>query len=263
MSFSLTNLIYILRLRVKADKKAMDASATPLQLAKMQERQNSLLRKIKTWMAIQLLYMPEVSPLRAAEDRASSAQNAKSESFNISLHLPSALPSRIRVQAILYEYEFRLRRAQAYECLDNLRGHLRMRTHMYQFKDRNVRGQGACTRSVNLIARVKKKVDACSAQYRATRVALLALSARTGDYAWEASLRELNDGDVRAFTDDSDGETQAERLKREKSEQKKGKALGEGFKKLSWIWMITGVGADGDDAGLQEGLSLNVSFTHI
>ncbi|KAF7967636.1 hypothetical protein HWV62_33617 [Athelia sp. TMB] len=244
------------QLRVKADKKALDASATSLQLAKMQERQNSLLRKIKTWMAIQLLYMPEVSPLRAAEDRVSSAQQVKSESFNIPLHLPSALPRRIRVQAILYEYEFRLRRAQAYECLDNLRGHLRMRTHMYQFKDRNVRGQGACTRSVNLISRVKKKVDASAAQYRAARVALFALSARTGDYAWASSLRELNEADVRAFTDDSDGETQAERLKREKREEKTGKALGEGFKKLSWIWMITGVGADGDDAGLQEALRI-------
>ncbi|KAF7977625.1 hypothetical protein HWV62_3024 [Athelia sp. TMB] len=244
------------QIRLKTDKKAMDSSATPLQLAKMQERQNSLLRKIKTWMAIQVLYMPEVSPLRAAEDLASADLQVKTESFNIPLHLPSALPSRIRVQPILYDYEFRLRRAQGFECLDDLRGHLRMRSHMYKFKDRNVRGQGACTRSGNLLHRVKQKVDACATQYKRARAALLSLAARTGDHTWSTSLQELKDADVRAFTDDTDGETQAERLKREKSEKKKGKVLGEGFKKLSWIWMVTGVGADGDDQGLQEALRI-------
>ncbi|KAF7969882.1 hypothetical protein HWV62_25675 [Athelia sp. TMB] len=237
--------------RLKIEKKALGALATPLQLTKIQERQNSLLRKIKAWMVVQLLYMPEVSPLRAAADRAASAQSAATESFDIALYLPSALPSRIRVKAILYDYEFRLRRAQAYEALDDLRGHLRLRTHMWTFKDRNVRGQSACTRSNNLLTRVQKNVNSTAAQYRAARAALVSLSARTGDYGWQGSLRELADADIRAFTDDADGETQAQKRKREK--KNKGGALGEGRKKLSWIWMIVGVAANGEDQGLQEG----------
>ncbi|KZP24407.1 hypothetical protein FIBSPDRAFT_1011668, partial [Athelia psychrophila] len=243
------------QIRLKADKKALDASATNLQLAKIQERQNSLLRKLKTWMAVQQLYMPEVSPLRAAADRVSSAQTGNTESFDIPLYLPSALPRRVRVKPILYEYEFRLRSAQAYECLDDLRGHLRMRTHMWQYKNKNVRGQGANTRTNNLLNRVQKKANASAAQYRAAYAAMSALSARTGDFGWRASLQELKDDDIRAFTDDADGETRAEKRKREKKHKGKEK-LGEGFRKLSWIWMVFGVGSDGEDKGLQEVLRI-------
>lgn len=243
-----TTLTFSFRIRLKADKKDLDASATPLQLAKIQERQNSLLRKIKTWIAVQQLYMPEVAPLRAAADRT---QTGKTDSFDIPLHLPSSLPSRVRVKAVLYDYEFRLRRAQAYESLDDLRGQLRMRTHMWQYKDKNVRGQGANTRANNLLSGVQKKANGYATQYRTARAALLSLSARTGDIIWQSSLQVLNDDDIRAFTDDTDGETQAEKTKREK--KKKAKGLGEGFKKLSWIWMVVGVGADGEDKGLQEG----------
>lgn len=203
-------------------------------------------------MAVQLLYMPEVSPLRAAADRAASSQSGKIESYDIPLHLPSSLPSRIRVKPVLYEYEFRLRRAQAYETLDDIRGHLRLRAHMWTYKDRNIRGQAANTRSNNLLNRVKKKVQASAEQYRAARTALLSLSTRTGDLGWQESLQELKEEDIRAFTDDTDGETQAEKRKREKKNKGKGK-LGEGFRKLSWIWMVVGVAVDGEDTGLQEG----------
>lgn len=251
--YGLANIGY--RIRLKADKNALDASATPLQLAKIQERANSLLRKVKAWMVIQLLYMPEVSPLRAADDRQAARKSSTiTETFDIPLYLPSSLPNRIRVKAVLYEYEFRLRRAQAYESLDDMRGHLRLREHMYKYKDRNVRGQGANTRSSNLIKRVQKKLTASAAEYRAARTAMSTLSTRTGDIGWEVSLQELKDEDIRAFTDDTDGETQAEKAKRQKKDKNK-KGLGEGSKKLSWIWMITGVAADGQDKGLQEGAS--------
>ncbi|KAF7968555.1 hypothetical protein HWV62_30143 [Athelia sp. TMB] len=241
--------------RLKADKKALGTSPTSLQLTKMQERQNSQRRKIKTWMAVQMLYMPEVSPLRAAEARTASTQSVKTESFDVALHLPSDLPNRIRVKAILYNKGFRLRRAQAYEALDDLRGHLCLRTHMYIFKDRNLRGQSACTRSNGLLARVDRNVKATSAQYRAARTALLSLSARTGDSGWQDSLQELTEADIRAFTDDADGETQAERKKREK--KNKGKPeLGEGHRRISWIWMIVGVAANGENQGLQEALRI-------
>lgn len=73
----------------------------------------------------------------------------------------------------------------------------------------------------------------------------------TGDVGWEVSLQELQDSDIRAFTDDTEGWTQVERMRREKKSKGK-KGLGEGVKKLSWIWMVTGVEWNGEDQGLQE-----------
>ncbi|KAF7977149.1 hypothetical protein HWV62_4563 [Athelia sp. TMB] len=243
------------QIRLKADKKELGATPTSLQLTKIQERQNSLSRKIKGWIAVQQLYMPEASPLRTAADRAhsSSSKSAKIEPSDMQLYLPSALPHRVRAQPLLYDYEFRLRIAQAYDTLESLRSHLRMRTHMYQYKDKNLRGQGACTRAHTILERVKKKSNACAAQYRRARAALVTLSERNGDNGWQASLKVLEEADIRSFTDDADGETQAERKKREK---KQGKALGEGFRKISWIWMTVGVAADGQDEGLQEALRI-------
>lgn len=242
-----------IRIRLKADSKALDASATSLQLSKIQERKNSLRRKINAWTAIQQLYMPEVAPLRAVADRAASRSSVNIESFDIPLFLPASLPTRVQVRRILYEYEFRLRRAQAYEMLDSLRGHLQLRTHMYKYKDKNVRGQSASTRSNNLLEGVQKKANASATQYRTAREALVKLSTVVGDFGsgWDVSLKELHDEDIRAFTDDTDGETRAEKQKREKR-----KGLGEGKKKLSWIWMVTGVGWDGEDMGRQEGAFL-------
>lgn len=242
----------LIRIRLKADCKP-DAAATSLQLTKLQERKNTLRRKIKAWTVVQLLYMPEVAPLRAAAERAACQSKATTESFDIPLYLPSSLPSRTRTQRVLYEYEFRLRRAQAYEMLDSLRGHLQLRHHMYKYKDKNVRGQSASTRSNNLLSKVKQKADASAAQYRTARAALIKLTSILGDFGkgWDTSLKELHEEDIRAFTDDAEGETRAEKLKREKR-----KGLGEGKKKLSWIWMVTGVGWDGEDMGRQEGAFL-------
>lgn len=108
--------------------------------------------------------MPEVAPLRAAADRAASRSSSTVEAYDIPLYLPSSLPSHIRVRRQLYEYEFRLRRAQAYEALDSMRGHLRLRTHMYHVKDKHIRGQAANTRTNNLLTKTQKKVNASATQ---------------------------------------------------------------------------------------------------
>lgn len=196
--------------------------------------------------------MPQASLLRSAADRTASLNSAKTEAFDIPLFLPSSLPSRVQVSKLLYEYEFRLRRAQAYEALEELRGHLRLRTHMWQYKDKNIRGQSANTRSNNLINNVQIRANTSATKYRAAHAALHVLSKHTGDVGWDTSLQELADTDIRAFTDDTDGETQAEKRRREKKNKGK-KGLGEGRKKLSWIWMVVGVAEDGEDKGLQEG----------
>ncbi|KZP31898.1 hypothetical protein FIBSPDRAFT_944525 [Athelia psychrophila] len=227
---------------LKADAKALDASATTLQLAKMQEHKNSLYRKLKTWTDIQQLYMPEVFVLRAREERAGADSTREVPSHDIALHLPSSLPLRTPASQKLVEYEFRLRMAQAFEALEEIRWHLRLRMHMYRYKDRHV-------------------VDASAMKYTRARNAPATLASRTGAVGWDTQLQELSDEDIRAFTDDSEKERECKgrktaQGKKGNAAQKKAQALGEGHKTLSWIWKVVGVQDDGNDEGVQEALHI-------
>lgn len=225
----------------------------------MQERKNGLYRKLKTWTDIQQLYMPEVFVLRAREERAGADSTREVPSHDIALHLPSSLPLRTPASQKLVEYEFRLRMAQAFEALEEIRRHLRLRTHMYRYKDRHVVGQRANTRSRNLLSRVQTKVDAGATKYTRARNALATLALRTGTVGWDTQLQKLSDEDLRAFTDDSEKERERKGRKTAQGKkgnvaQKKAQALGEGHKTLSWIWKVVGVRDDGNDEGVQEGV---------
>ncbi|KZP27030.1 hypothetical protein FIBSPDRAFT_731485, partial [Athelia psychrophila] len=221
------------QVRLKADAKALDASATALQRAKILERKIGLQRKIQAWTDLQRLYMPEVTVTRAQERRAAADTDHEIPSYDISLHLPSSLTQRMRTHQKLFEYEFRLRTAQAYEGLEEVRRHLRLRTHMYKYKDKHLVGQRANTRSRNLLTRVQTKVDASAAKYTRARHALGTLAERTGAVGWDTQLQPLNDEDIRAFADESEKD-----------------------KLLSWIWMVVGVRVDGDDKAVQEVLRI-------
>jgi hypothetical protein len=227
-----TKIQYRDRIRLKSDCGELDHSATDLQLAKMQERKNALQRKINAWSIIQELYLPEVATLRARGDRDASDQTAEVAPYDCPLYLPSALPARITCSSKLREYEFKLREAQAYEALEEIRNHLRLRTHMYKYKDKNTVGQRANTRSQSMINRVQKKVNASAAKYNMARKAVSKLSAYTGEVGWRAKLLPLADDDIRPLVD-TEGES-------------------EGRRKLTWIWKVVGL-SDDDDEGVQEG----------
>lgn len=230
------------RIRLKYDNSKLDASATMLQLAKMQERKNSLRRKIKAWIAVQHLYMPEVSVLRTRADRAASETSAEIAPWDFPLHLPSSLPPRTTCLPILRQHEFQLREAQAYEALDALRDHLRLRTHMYKYKNKNIIGQRANTRSQNLINSVQERANASATKYRTARTALENLSRHVDNETWRTRLLPLNQEDVRPLKEDGESE---------------------GRRTLSWIWKIVGVGGDSADEGLQEGTSDFMSAADI
>ncbi|KZP23155.1 hypothetical protein FIBSPDRAFT_952228 [Athelia psychrophila] len=243
------------QVRLKANAKALDASATSLQLSKIQERKNALSRKIKTWTDTQQLYMPEVTIIRAREHQAVADGTKETHVYDIPLHFPSALPHRTPTNTKLVEYEFRLRYAQADEALEELRQQLRLRSHMWFFKDKNIRGQSSNTHSRNLLNRVQKKIDASAVRYTCARAAVASLAQRTGTVGWDSQLRELKPQDIRAFTDETEDQ-EAERKKKNKKKQKHLKGLGEGKKMLSWIWVSSGVAGDGSDKGLQEALRI-------
>ena len=206
-----------------------------LQLAKMQERKNALHRRIKGWTVVQHLYMPEVSAMRARADRAASDKTAEIPPFDFPLHLPSSLGPRTACHQKLREHEFKLREAQAYEALEELRQHLRLRTHMYKYKDKNIVGQRANTRCQNLVNNVQVKINASATKYNTARAALGKLSPDVNcSTEWRSRLLALAPDNIRPLAEGEEGQS-------------------EGHKKLSWIWKIVGVGDKSDDAGVQEG----------
>jgi hypothetical protein len=155
-----------------------------LQLAKMQERRNLLDRNINAWTTVQHLYMPAISAPCARDDQDASENTAEWPPEGLLLYLPLSLPSRVPCSLKLQEYKFRLREAQAYEALENVCRHLRLRTHLYKHKDKNVTRQRANTRSRNLINRVQGKVNASAAMYTKARSALTKLSTPLGEVGW-------------------------------------------------------------------------------
>ena len=220
---------------MKYDISKLDASATTLQLAKIQERKNSLWRKINAWTLVQHLYMPEVGTLRARQRQDASDESAEIAPYDVELYLPSSLPQRIPCTTNLQRYEFRLCEAQAFEALEDLRQHLRLRSHMYKYKDKNVVGQSANTRCQNLINRTQDKVNASTAMYNRGRNALSKLSTPLGESLWRTKLLVLKSEDVRPLEAGDEGDTR-------------------GRKELSWIWKVVGVTDDRDDPGFQEGM---------
>ena len=155
--------------------------------------------------------------------------------YRIDLCFPSSVASLIlekeedRAKVVIYS-EWTLRQAQASTALGELRTHLLLRSQLWQSKKRYSRGQHQQTKSAHLMSEVGDKVDAAAAKYRKCRIALRALvpymvHPQTEEVAkWEELAPELKDEDIRGLTSmDEVG-------------------LGEGRKRLSWIWMMPGDG---------------------
>ncbi|KAG2158728.1 uncharacterized protein EDB93DRAFT_1245960 [Suillus bovinus] len=94
-----------------------------------------------------------------------------------------------------------IQHAQALDALNEVCPHLRLRSHMYIYKDRNVRSQAASTHAQALIEGVEMRKWASVDKYRCARNALLALSYRLNKSGWDISLPPLLDSDVRPMGD--------------------------------------------------------------
>ncbi|KAJ7025298.1 hypothetical protein C8F04DRAFT_1191646 [Mycena alexandri] len=69
----------------------------------------------------------------------------------------AGINGRVPCDTELYDYEFRLREAQAHEALDDVRHQLLLRTHLYKYKDRFARGVKANSRSQTKIEGVEER----------------------------------------------------------------------------------------------------------
>ncbi|KAG1797171.1 hypothetical protein EV424DRAFT_1592838 [Suillus variegatus] len=76
------------------DISALGAHSTDLQRSKIQDRMNTLQRKVEQWCQVQLLYMPSVSRIRTT--RSSSSGTFEEKAHEINLLLPSELKQHTR-----------------------------------------------------------------------------------------------------------------------------------------------------------------------
>ncbi|KAK0440544.1 hypothetical protein EV421DRAFT_1737210 [Armillaria borealis] len=228
--------------RLKLAHAALGAHSTDRDRAKVTEGLNRLRRHMDAWFEVQQVYMPGVvvwhaewnkaqllarseaealraeaeaeAPQAAGRGRRKKARRSKQQpkvsleealdAMQLPLFLPSACLVRLPQNAKLMDFEFRLREAEAYECLTMMRRLLIYRSHLYKFKDKHVTGQMMTT-----------------TRYRKLRndLVVLADTIEGGKLGWDRQLRELNATDVRPLEEVLPGEM-------------------EGRWAMSWIWRI-------------------------
>jgi hypothetical protein len=171
--------------------------------------------------------MPALPDLRVAEEN----NQCHTHPENIPLRLPSGLPRTLWPANSLPEKEKRVRIAQAYDSLTELRRLLRITLGLWEYKYTQLGpSQRANTRARSMITRFNDKISRCVDRYRAARTALLVLDPN-GD--WSIQLLEL------------------------KPEHVKGPGRGkedasEGRRELSWIWMAKSDRNDIDKSNASE-----------
>jgi ParB-like chromosome segregation protein Spo0J len=169
----------------------------------------------------------------------------------------------------LLEYEFKLRKGQAVQALNDMRSRLISQTREYKHRGK-VTGVRVKTRSGTRVANIQAEVDRAADQYRAARAALLALGPRLQrkDYA---HLRVLNAADVRGRPSTVFGDN--DRRKKGGKRKKKTKRMGavdpeaaaeeaevakqnaEDGMEMSWIWKVEGATGEDKDVVDNEGES--------
>ncbi|KAJ7616548.1 hypothetical protein FB45DRAFT_1034871 [Roridomyces roridus] len=226
---------------------------------------------------LQEAFVPRVTWLRHKDDDA-RAQAARSQPVpgvrvqELKLWMPSEMmgvPGALRRKEAqwcpqeLQQMEYRLRVAQANEALHNIRWGLLVRTHLYKYKDKNVRGVRQNTRSKDKINAVDELIRRSATRYRAARRALVSLGKSLGEHGWEVTLQELKEEHVRAMPistlGDSIRQSGGSVLKgsrREQKERKKRKTL-----PTSWIWLVQKRTVAGEKQAMNEALRIEWAKT--
>ncbi|KAL0563357.1 hypothetical protein V5O48_018711, partial [Marasmius crinis-equi] len=170
--------------------------STTLQEKNNQQKRTSLLKRIRKHRQAMVTHMPLLQRLI---DRLPAKESSTPE--KMALFLPSALTSTDR--SLIYppeliEVEDQLRFGQCYDSLARLRLQLQARHVAYKDTSRLTPSQGLYTRMQTLRNQIEAKVKACSATYRESRKALLAIR---GEGPWTSILKELKDDDIRGITE--------------------------------------------------------------
>lgn len=221
------------RRRLEKDVSGLGAHSTDRERSSKLEKGNSLHRRIDGFLALQRLYSPKASALRAeSEERDSSALAP----WAIPLLLPSDTKDTLKCYDLrLTRYEFQYRVAQAETSLRSIRNLLLYKAHMLNSKKMYSSGTVAMTRSNVLIQDIANSIAFEVARYRNVyeRLGRLWERVQTGsmrklksEAQWHRVLHPLLDCDLVPPTSLDGG------------------GLGEGDKVLTWIWTVGGTGQD-------------------
>jgi hypothetical protein len=204
----------------------MGPHATELRKSELLEEGNSLRCRFQTWERQQLIHMPSVVAHRQSLDDGAGA--GTDEIKGIRLFLPSEIVGEVPCPPRLIEYEFQYRIVQAHTTLRELKEEIVVRTHMINSKKKYSHGTAQMTRSNTKIQTKSQGIRDIASKYRTIRMKLLALSNVLKDFSWAEVLKELDDADIRGLTSQEVGGDGRERRLQ----------LGEGHKKLTWIWTV-------------------------
>lgn len=199
-------------------------------------------------------------PKRKIGDDTSADDASKTKKVPIEeqpLLLPSELSPKHRAACHpgLDDIERKMRDAQCRVALDRIRTHLFMKSALTTFKQRHTRGQRDNTRSRKVIGDNDYKIRLFRDKFNTARKALIALGGNPDEMEW----KEIKEEDLRCLEDEEmteKKEAQRERLAKKFSGKGKtnaeNRALGEGRRVLSWIWMGAGTNPD-SSTELHEG----------
>lgn len=200
-------------------------------------------RQFDAWVLVQAVYMPAVGPYRRAQESPAPIAGTSATIHDVRLMLPSEVAGLVDFDPALGLYEFKFRIAQAYSTLGSLRGSLLTRQQLTNSKKKYAYGTAAATRSNSLIQKLSDKILLTAAAYRNVHRTLGVLETMAGESAALARVfKPLNSADVTGLKSMEDGS--------------------EGFKTLSWIWHIPGVGEKEGEAA-EAGESRAVMFGNV
>ena len=198
----------------------MKSAKSDVQKAFIQEKRNTLTRRIRRWQQVQFVYMPGVV---APSHETGADDDGTEHSEQTPLILPSAVQSTRRDTICLHrvaEYEQKFRLAQLQDSLTELRLARRIRHSLLLNHQTQIAGQGQRpnTRSRTVVTNTEDRIAKFAKRYRAAYHALLQLDP-TGE--WRETYLELKEEDNRGPG-------------KEEHEQR----LGDGTYTFSWLWLL-------------------------
>ncbi|KAL0060976.1 hypothetical protein AAF712_012207 [Marasmius tenuissimus] len=169
---------------------------TPLQEQGIQTRRTNLLQRIRRFRDALLVHIPSLRRLIEAEPLV---ECSRPESMKLFVPSTISTPSRSTIFPLaVITLEDRLRFAQAYESLSDLRTQLRTRSVAYRNTSRLEPSQGMYTKMRALQDKIEVKIKALTLTYRAARAALVETR---GEGDWMRHLKVLRDEDIRGISE--------------------------------------------------------------
>ncbi|KAF7976045.1 hypothetical protein HWV62_7952 [Athelia sp. TMB] len=232
---------------------------TVLQASVLEEKRNTLRRRIALFRESQAIFMPGVVELRengvspvtpSAQDiiHRPLGQQSSQPSPSVDhlsqlpehecLWLPSSIPQDVREQSCaggVVKTETRMQLALIDDTLSNLRRQLRISSTIRTQNKLDGAGtsQRLGTRTQHVLQRFSEKIDRCAARYRTAYSALLSLDP---DGVWRERLHELKPQDVCSPHRERDDDDRPGAKKRKARKERPS----EGRRELSWIWLTNG-----------------------